>query len=213
MMDVELAHRMHLRFLCGLGQFQIVPRVDVQWRSAKYLCTGYVPDQRLRTILDCEVVMEFDGTWHSGGALHRAKAEELMECSVLRLAKGGFHFIVFTHEGKSPHLHLFIPELAKLSKDERRRYKAAFLRKYAPEPDLVDTSLAGEHLIALEYAPHWKHRTVKREVLSRLNLMTVTPDAAQGCARCDLKPCSFVDARGFFYCEFCAKAALDGVLK
>ena len=156
-----------------------------------------------------EVVWEFDG--YSGQS--RAEADKLTKETVARLVGAGYDFIVFDHGGKSPHVHAWVDGLAILPDEERVKYKEALVKRFAADSEKVDLSLcASAHLIALEYAPHWKYGTIKRELLSRLGLSeleaTWTP-----CARCGVKPCGFVDVRGAFYCSACGRDALKGVLR
>jgi hypothetical protein len=112
----------------------------------------------LREILNNEIVIEFDSedqnlTWKG------------VNFTAINLLNAGYSFEIWDHEGRSPHLHIHNLPLKDLPKDKRALFKKLFIRKYVPKNYLsyVDTSLAGTHLIAIEWANHWKGKyNVKR---------------------------------------------------
>lgn len=136
-----------------VGNFQIVPKVRIPWKEDKYTYQGVIADSdRLRTVLPNEIIIEFDG---------EEDENERLLGEVIRRLHGNYTFCVYYHGGRSPHIHIYnILGLELLGKDKRQQYKRLFLNKYAPY-DSVDTTLAGDHLVALEFKPHFKHETVK----------------------------------------------------
>lgn len=105
----------------------------------------------LREILDDEIVIEFDCT--DLEIVLRA-----ISGTGINLRKAGITFEYWEHGGKSPHLHIHNLPIGHLEPDKRALFKKMFIKKYVP-PELfkwVDLSLTGIHLIALEWAEHWK---------------------------------------------------------
>jgi len=105
----------------------------------------------LREILKSEIVIEFDTD-------DQNKAWEGINFTGINLYNAGYTFEIWDHEGKSPHLHIRNLPIEHLSKDELRTFKRVFIKTYVPEKylDCVDFSLCGIHLLALEWAFHWK---------------------------------------------------------
>lgn len=105
----------------------------------------------LREILDDEVVIEFDSedrNWNWKAIMDTG-------CN---LYEAGYHFEIWDHGGKSPHLHIHDLPISNLSDDKRKTFKKLFIRKYVDLEFLpkVDFSLTGIHLVAIEYQKHWK---------------------------------------------------------
>lgn len=105
----------------------------------------------LREILNDEIVIEFDTT--DLEIVTRAISQ-----TGINLRKAGYIFEYWDHKGKSPHLHIHNLPIAQLPADKRALFKKMFIRKYVPTEYLpyVDFSLTGIHLIAIEWAQHWK---------------------------------------------------------
>lgn len=204
--------KLHTKWLMSRGQeFVGVPSVTSPWQKDReaFLVRYFNPGLLLREILPCEIVVEYDG--YQGHS--RADALDCMRKTVKRMAKEGINFIVFDHGGKSPHLHLWIDDLDILDYTDRTAYKEAFIRKYCESPEKVDLSLVSKHLIAFEYARHWKYNTLKFEALNRLpmaKLKDVSWDIP--CALCDGFCCEWVDVRGVFYCDLCHERGVRGGL-
>ena len=130
--------------------------------------TEFNPAYNLREILNDEIVIEFDTT--DGN-----KAWEGINFTGINLLKAGISFEVWDHEGKSPHLHIHNLPIADLSPDKRALFKKCFIRKYVPLEYLgcVDLSLTGVHLIAIEWANHWKGCYNVKRLLSKFKPMGV----------------------------------------
>ena len=135
------------------GKFQIVPGVRVPWKNEEYTYKGVIPQEALlRTVLPDEIIIEFDG---------EEDENERLVGEVTRRLHGSYSFAVFEHGGRSHHIHIYnVIGLDVLGAEKRRTYKKLFLNKYAPY-DSVDTTLTGEHLVALEFRPHFKHGVLK----------------------------------------------------
>ncbi len=103
----------------------------------------------LRKIATDEIVIEHDDCTREEGL-------KFTDDTVKKLG-GKYSFEVWDHNGKCPHIHVRnIIGLRELSPKKRMGYKKSFLLKYAGNPDKVDLSLTGKHMIAKENAPHWK---------------------------------------------------------
>lgn len=121
-------------------------------------------DYNLREILNSEIVIEFDSedqnlTWMA------------INETAINLYKTGISFEIWDHEGKSPHLHIHDLPTSNLEPSKRALFKKMFIRKYVPIKYLshVDISLTGIHLIAIEWAEHWKGRYDVKKLLSKFN--------------------------------------------
>src|SRR3989338_1329145 len=110
-----------------------------------------------REILKDEIVIEFDSKDLE------AVMKAISQTGINLLKKYTFEY--WDHGGKSPHLHIRDLPIAHLNDNERAIFKKMFIKKYVPLEYLnyVDFSLTGTHLIALEWANHWKgHYGIKR---------------------------------------------------
>lgn len=105
----------------------------------------------LREILKDEIVIEFDCT-------ERETVMKAIGQTGINLNKAGYTFEYWEHGGKSPHLHIRDLPIDKFTDTQRSNFKKMFIKKYVPEEyhKWVDFSLTGCHLIALEWALHWK---------------------------------------------------------
>ena len=105
----------------------------------------------LRQILSSEIITEFDTE-------DVDLAWEAINFTAINLTKAGIEFEVWDHGGKSPHLHIRNLPIAHLEKDKLRLFKKLFIKKYVPGEylDIVDNSLTGIHLVAIEGVEHWK---------------------------------------------------------
>jgi len=115
--------------------------------------TQFDPRYNLREILDEEVVIEFDSddrnlTWSA------------INLTAVNLYRAGIKFEIYDHQGKSPHLHIHNLPISHLDTDKRKLFKKIFIRTYVPKEYLkyVDLSLTGIHLVAIEWAWHWKNK-------------------------------------------------------
>lgn len=118
-----------------------------EWLNYEHFDEKY----NLREILNDEVVIEFD-------SLNIEKVLKAMSQTGINLRRAGITFEYWDHGGKSPHLHIRDLPIRELHKDKRALFKKLFIKKYVPTEylDIVDLSLTGVHLIALEWAEHWK---------------------------------------------------------
>lgn len=111
----------------------------------------FKPEYNMREILKDEIVIEFDDTDQE--RVLRAISE-----TGFNLLRAGYTFEYWNHGGKSPHLHIKDLPISHLDDNKRALFKKLFIKKYVPLEYLpkVDFSLTGIHLIALEWANHWK---------------------------------------------------------
>lgn len=145
------------------GGFQIVPDVKIKWKEPAWTYNGTQKpgDYKLRTVLPDEIVIELDG---------EPDDNEHKLAEVIKRLHGSYSFHVYYHGGRSQHVHVYnITGLRALGVDKRKQYKKLFLKKYAPY-DTTDHTLAGDHLVALEFAPHFKHGTIKESIAYYNNL-------------------------------------------
>lgn len=108
-------------------------------------------DYNMREILQNEIVIEFD-------TLHNQRAWFASHETCINLFNAGYNFEVWCHGGKSPHIHVRNLPTHNVSGDNLRMFKKLFIRKYVPLEymDIVDYSLTGIHMIAMEWQFHWK---------------------------------------------------------
>lgn len=123
----------------------------------------------LREILNDEIVIEFD---HDDKNL----CWEGINFTAVNLHAAGISFSIWSHEGRSPHLHVHNLDINHLNKDNRKKFKEVFIRTYVPEEylEFADFSLCGIHMIAIEWAEHWKGHGVK-ELINRWGENDDTP--------------------------------------
>lgn len=122
------------------------------------------PTYNLREILNDEIVIEFDNE-------NRNLTWTAINFTAINLYRTGFDFEVWSHNGKSPHLHIHNLPIAHLEKDKLRLFKKVFIRKFVPKEYLeyVDYTLTGIHLIAIEWINHWKGCYDIKQLLSKFN--------------------------------------------
>lgn len=137
----------------------IVPTTRSQWKKKRkqHLYMGMLHEEaRLRDVLRNEIVIEFDHVNNGTG-------KKMIAAVKRNLSRDRITHEVYDHEGKSPHIHVLVKGLEKLTPEHRKHYKKSFIDKYVPlaYKTYVDTTLCGEHLVALEYRPHFKHKTPK----------------------------------------------------
>lgn len=163
----------------------------------------------LREILDDEIVIEFDCT--DLEIVTRAISQ-----TGINLRKAGYVFEYWDHKGKSPHLHIHDLPIAQLPADKRALFKKMFIRKYVPVEFLpyVDFSLTGIHLIAIEWAQHWKgcydvkklvHVFDEKEIYEEFKQVKIhnAPASQNPCVKC-LENLGFIFISGEAYCKKCA---------
>ena len=103
----------------------------------------------LRPIQDSEIVLEYDNVSNQKGKELSFKAQQ-------KLKQDDCSFVVYDHNGKSPHIHIDIPELKDLNEDDRVEYKKEFTKKYSCSSN-IDLSLTSKRkLIAKEGIIHYK---------------------------------------------------------
>lgn len=122
------------------------------------------PSYNLREILKDEIVIEFDHedrdlTWRA------------IDLTAVNLFNAGYSFEIWEHGGKSPHLHIHNLPISNLDDDKRALFKKFFIRRYVPSEYLkfVDLTLTGIHMIAIEWAYHWKGCYDVKKLLSKFN--------------------------------------------
>ncbi len=138
--------------LYQLKTAQIGFRVSIG-KSQWYWYNEYEERYNLREILNNEICIEFDVD-------DQNTAWEAINLTGVNLYRAGYTFEIWDHKGKSPHLHLRNLPISHLSKDELRLFKKVFIKEFVPKAyhDFVDYSLTGIHLIAVEWANHWKNK-------------------------------------------------------
>lgn len=193
----------HLSWLAGKGSFVALDSVKRPWKKERkaWLYKSFHPSHCLREMLPGEVVLEFDG--YVGQT--KEESRTLAHATCQRLDTASIAYIMFDHQGKSPHIHVFIEGLAELTIEQRKSYKERFVHKYSADPAKTDMSLCGEHLIACEYLHHWKYGHLKLEVRNMLVKHKIDGCLQLECARCGLRRCEYVDERGIFYCTLCVE--------
>ena len=129
-----------------------------------------LPLIKLREILNDEVVIEFDDTDFAGT---ESEFKEFSKIAIIEtsinLLNENIKFKVWSHKGKSPHLHIQNLPIQQLNGDERKIWKETFVLHYTPKKyhKFVDLSLCGIHLIAVEWTNHWKKKySIKKLVFS-----------------------------------------------
>lgn len=124
----------------------------------------FKPEYNLREILKDEIVIEFD-TLKKWEVMDTQEKHEFLEICAraisqtgINLVNAGYDFEYWEHGGKSPHLHIHNLPIAQLTDSQRATFKKIFIKKYVPEEfhKYVDLTLTGIHVIALEWANHWK---------------------------------------------------------
>lgn len=136
------SYRLKQPFRVWIGKSQ-----DLKWIPYE----TFNPAYNLREILKDEIVIEFDTDDKNISA-------EGINFTGINLYKAGITFEIWSHNGKSPHLHIKNLPIGDLSQDKLQLFKKIFIRKYVPKEYLayVDFTLTGVHLIAIEWANHWK---------------------------------------------------------
>lgn len=88
---------------------------------------------------------------------------ELYDKLICCLSGKDYHLELWYADGqRSPHLYVFVRELAGLSPEVREEYKRKFLLKYCSYADL---NLAEEgRLISAKGKAHFKYGTIKRKL-------------------------------------------------
>lgn len=145
--------------------------------------TQDIENARVRTIANDEIVIEFDTD-------DTLRAMQLYNRTVQRLIEDKIQFVVYNHNGRSPHIHIYnIIGLDSVEEELRVAYKKEFIEHYCsvwdtvyPEVDLSLTS--NNHLIAREFMPHFKHNELKKVMFEYItdglnNLSLVTLKKAQ----------------------------------
>lgn len=114
------------------------------------------PFANTRTKIKSETRAEID-------KLEFEKAVKIICEICLELIRRNIHFAVFYAKGqRSPHIICYdFEQLEELSPFQREKLQAKFWRMIAPWSfQYLDHSIwADEHLLPLEFAPHWKYKT------------------------------------------------------
>jgi len=138
-----------------------------KWVEYREFCPAY----NLREVLNNEVAIEFDmpKDWSLGLEAFQDVSWAAINFTAINLLESGYEFEVWDHGGKSPHLHIHNLPISHLEKDKRKLFKKIFIRKYVPKEYLqwVDISLTGVHLIAIEWAEHWKGKYGIKKLINK----------------------------------------------
>ncbi len=142
------------------------------------------PEYKLREVLDDEIIVEFDSglyekdlnkEWKDMSKQEQQGFRDLawkgINFTAINLYKADIVFSIWEHKGKSPHLHIHNLPILDFEKDKRVLFKKLFIRKYVPLDYLpfVDYSLTGIHLVAIEWAQHWKGKYGIKELLYKFD--------------------------------------------
>ncbi len=113
----------------------------------------YKHDWNLREILKNEIVVEFDTD-------NKQLALQGIKSTAIKLINSKISFEIWSHCGKSPHLHIRNLPISHLDKVRLKEFKKFFIKKIVPSQfhNVVDLSLCGIHLVALEDCEHWKKK-------------------------------------------------------
>ncbi len=117
----------------------------------------YRHNWNLREILKNELVIEFDVD-------NKEVALQAIKLTAINLTNSNISFEIWSHNGKSPHLHIRNLDIDHLEKTKLKEFKKFLVKKFVPIEfhDIVDLSLCGIHLVALEGCNHWKQKyTIK----------------------------------------------------
>lgn len=117
----------------------------------------------LREILSDEIVIEFDTD-------DRDVSLEACRLTTYKLNNLGISYEIWDHNGKSPHIHIRNLPTNNFGKNKLKEYKKFLVKKFVPEQyyDIVDFSLTGIHLIALEHVNHWKGKYQIKELIQEV---------------------------------------------
>ena len=104
-----------------------------------------------RQIFPIEIVFDYD----CSKSLERA--EWYADLTRDKLIKENYNFSIFYSGGVGIHIHLFLPELAKYSEEERKYIKKHFLKKFDFDAGYIDyTVIHPKRLISTEWSKHRK---------------------------------------------------------
>ncbi len=125
---------------------------------------SFNPAYDLREILNDECVIEFDTT-------DKDFADKAINATAVNLYRSGLVFQIWSHGGRSMHIHIHDLPITPLIQEERTLFKKVFIRKIVDKEflPLVDISLTGTHLIALEWQKHWKGCYGIKELIYEFN--------------------------------------------
>lgn len=123
--------------------------------KAKMTRSQFIQKASHRSILDIEIVIDID----EPGNYNSIKEKTKGICYMLQ--KKHAEFLLYWTGSKSYHLHIFIPELRKLSKYQRQKRKERMLKELG-----ADIQKSTERcMIAFERQPHYKSGKPKERVL------------------------------------------------
>lgn len=131
------------------------------------------PKWRLREVLKDEIVIEFDFNDFKG--LIKDFQDIVSNPGIKKtgdnLFKEGFSFSVWSHNGKSPHLHIQNLPIKHLNKEELKLFKEFFIKKFVPIEyhKYLDFSLCGVHLVRLEHSKCWKNKYGIKQLVKEFN--------------------------------------------
>ena len=107
-----------------------------------------------RQILSCETVLDFDPEeGESQFDLYNEVAGIILE-----LKSRGLELAAYKTGSRGVHVHIFSPELALMSQQQRQDYRKKIIQHY--KADIMKAS--DNCLIALENVPHWKTGQLKQ---------------------------------------------------
>ncbi len=150
-------------FQCRINQpFRVaVGKSYWHWYNSEML---FPQSWNLREILRNEIVIEFDN-------VERDIALEACRLTTENLKQLNISFEVWDHMGKSPHLHIHNLPIPQLSKNKLKEFKKFLVRKFVPEEyhEVVDFSLCGIHLVAIENVNHWKGKYEVKKLIWKVD--------------------------------------------
>jgi len=160
------------------------------------------PKYNLREILDNEIVIEFDTD-------NKRLANWATYLTAVSLVMHKIKFEVWDHKGKCPHIHIRNLPISHLNKEQRKKFKEFFIRKVTPDMfhNIVDLSLCGIHLVAMEWCEHWKGKYSTKVLLEEFDNEPKFSPQISFCKKCchdfkdlELKECPNCNSKDLEIC-------------
>jgi hypothetical protein len=129
---------------------------DIVWKN--YTRDEFFELANNRTILDIEVVLDFDET--ISPIKNKKGIIEYGLSKVKELKSKNFEFEAFYNGSKSIHVHILFPELRDFTRKDRERFRELIINRMGADP----SKKSDRSMIALEGVPHWKSGVRKERI-------------------------------------------------
>lgn len=129
---------------------------DVVWR--KYTRDRFMEIANNRTILDIEVVLDFDDS-----LIKTNNKKEIINYGIKKLKElksKNVEFEAYYNGSKSIHAHILFPELRYYDRRKREIFREIIIKNYGADM----SKKSDRSMIALEGAKHWKSGVVKERI-------------------------------------------------